>query len=158
MKTLLASESWKILKTAALIICVFLFNCCATENLKLGDIPVPPGAIKGVAELYLKTSVQTTETLRLISIKERFGNYEKEIYTLPGQTEWRQVAQFYDAELAKHNFQRLNDFLDGYKGSDIIYYERSSFLAKNRIAVSLIDVFDGKDRPQRYFLLISVSE
>lgn len=137
----------------AFFLLVFI-NSCKMSKVKIEEIKNPPASSEGITDAALATQVNTNVNAKSIDIKERFGDFDKRIFTHVEKTDWQTLNNFYKSELAKFNFKRTTNVPSGNIDADIIYYEKTTE-AKQKAAVFLIETYGDNSKQ---FVLLCLSK
>lgn len=135
----------------ALVIIFFLSFCvgltgCRPDTVRLEQIPVPPGAEKGVKYPEFNTEIDLATNFIVADLKEKTGKVDTVFYTLREPAEWNKIVEFYDSELKKSDFSRVSAAApSANERTKAIHYSRSGFPNRQTIVVVLIEIKSRTD-------------
>lgn len=135
------------------VLLVFSFLACGGKNdMKIKDVPVPPGASKVEIEGAEQEQFSNAVAASLMSIRERYKITDNDIYEAPRAATWQQTAAFYDERLKAKNFVRAQAEPLEFADAKILFWENNGFFGNQAVAVSFVEV--GKNEDARRFIVV----
>lgn len=124
----------RIVSLVAVVGMLLLVSACGGgEPVSLSDIPVPPEATpmeagqSTMADTFLETVSSTVgETMTT----------DANLYTLPADTTWQQVQDFYATELAETDWQAAEELSQESEAINVTGWSRGGFASEQVLMVS----------------------